>query len=40
MAASSRSNAWAVGDYPVGLPPGNVWRTLMLHWNGTNWTRA
>ena len=37
VAATSSTNAWAVGDYstPAGQP-----RTLILHWNGTNWTRA
>jgi hypothetical protein len=36
VAATSASNAWAVGStYDHG-----VTRTLILHWNGTRWTRV
>jgi len=41
VSASSPSNAWAVGSYQ--LPPGGgpiTSKTLMLHWNGTDWTRS
>jgi hypothetical protein len=41
VAASSPSNAWAVGWYVLGHPhTGLTYKTLMLHWNGTNWTRS
>jgi hypothetical protein len=40
VAASSPSNAWAAGEYSTGQPPGNVWRTLMMHWNGSSWIRS
>lgn len=35
VAATSATNAWAVGEYQSG----DVYRTLMLHWDGTAWTR-
>lgn len=34
VAATSASNAWAVGNTTAGAP-GN--KTLILHWNGTAW---
>ena len=34
---SSASSAWAVGWYQTS---GGTDRTLMLHWNGTSWTRS
>jgi len=34
VAATSASNAWAVGS---SLGVGHL-RTLILHWNGTNWS--
>src|SRR5206468_11545257 len=36
VAASSASNAWAVGYYS----PGSWEQTLMEHWNGTAWKRV
>jgi len=36
VAATSPSNAWAVGSYSDG----GAQRTLVEHWNGTAWTRA
>jgi hypothetical protein len=33
VAATSATNAWAVGEYGTG----NGKRTLALHWNGTAW---
>ena len=39
VAASSRSNAWAVGSYDTGGLEGPAARTLMMHWNGSTWTR-
>jgi hypothetical protein len=35
VAATSSSNAWAVGDYYNGT----TFRTLIVHWNGTGWKR-
>ncbi len=35
VAATSASNAWAVGEYLDGT----ILRTLILHWNGTSWTK-
>jgi len=40
VAASSRSNAWAVGSYDTGGLEGPAPRTLMMHWNGSAWTRG
>ncbi len=37
VAVTSSSNAWAVGYY---LARRNTWKTLVLHWNGTLWTRT
>jgi hypothetical protein len=37
VAATSRTNAWAVGYYY--RPGGSSTRTLVLHWNGTAWKR-
>jgi hypothetical protein len=37
LSASSASNAWAVGWYETS---GGAGKTLMLHWNGTGWTRS
>jgi hypothetical protein len=36
VAATSPSNAWAVGQYGNGSQA----RTLILHWDGTAWTRV
>jgi hypothetical protein len=36
VAAASASNAWAVGHAGSGSAP----KVLMLHWNGTSWTRV
>ena len=37
VAATSSVNAWAVGDFkPHG---GSVYRSFVLHWNGTKWKR-
>jgi hypothetical protein len=36
VAATSPTNAWAVGYYVDGA---GHFRTLVLHWNGTGWTR-
>ena len=36
VTATSASNAWAVG----GTGQGNFGKTLILHWNGTAWTRV
>jgi len=35
VAATSRTNAWAVGFFAKGITE----RTLSLHWNGTVWKR-
>ena len=41
VAASSPSNAWAVGGTIFGHERTGLTRqTLMLHWNGTSWTRS
>ena len=37
VAATSASSAWAVGDISCGCGPGI---SLILHWNGTAWTRV
>ena len=39
MAATSASNAWAVGYYWTGTTSTQP-TTLTLHWNGTNWSRV
>jgi len=36
VAATSATNAWAVGDYTQGRSA----QTLILHWNGTAWTQV
>jgi len=36
VAATSASNAWAVGSYTTG----SGFRTLTLHWNGTTWKQV
>jgi hypothetical protein len=36
VAATSASNAWAVGQYQSGT----VLRTLIVHWNGKTWSRV
>jgi len=38
VAATSASNAWAVGFYDNGV--GTPYRTLIVHWNGTAWKRV
>jgi hypothetical protein len=39
--ASSATNAWAVGTYMLGSKTtGEVFKTLMLHWNGKTWSRG
>lgn len=40
VAASSRSDAWAVGSYDTGGLEGPAPRTLMMHWNGSTWARG
>jgi hypothetical protein len=37
VAATSPTNAWAVGDYTTGGPGGF---TVIEHWDGTAWTRV
>ena len=37
VSALSRADAWAVGDEDTFGPPGPVFKTLVLHWNGTKW---
>jgi len=37
VAATSGSNAWAVGSY---APPGARPRALILHWDGSTWTQV
>jgi hypothetical protein len=37
VSASSASNAWAVGYYQAA---DGSFRTLMMHWDGTHWTRS
>jgi hypothetical protein len=36
--AVSASDVWAVGDYATG--PTSSYRTLILHWDGTAWSRV
>ncbi|HET7247456.1 MAG TPA: hypothetical protein VFJ07_21780 [Streptosporangiaceae bacterium] len=36
VAATTATNAWAVGDYGTGTGT----RTLALHWDGSAWTQA
>ena len=36
VAATTATNAWAVGDYNTGTGT----RTLALHWDGSAWTQA
>jgi len=38
--ALSRSDAWAVGSYDTGRGTRISAKTLVLHWNGTNWTQV
>ena len=40
VAATSTSNAWAVGQYYYLNGETQVYRTLVLHWNGTKWTKV
>jgi hypothetical protein len=41
VAAISPANAWAVGNYYNGREgSGEGYRTLILHWNGTEWKRV
>jgi hypothetical protein len=41
VSANSPSNAWAVGSYQLPPSGGTITsKTLMLHWNGTDWTRS
>jgi len=41
VSASSPSNAWAAGSYQLPPSGGTITsKTLMLHWNGTDWTRS
>jgi hypothetical protein len=37
VTATTPSSAWAVGSYPNSS---FVQTTLILHWNGTKWSRA
>jgi hypothetical protein len=37
IAAISTADVWAVGSYAA---PGGGWRPLLLHWDGTSWTRT
>ena len=37
VSSPSPSSAWAVGSYPNSS---FVQTTLILHWNGTKWSRA
>src|SRR5262249_43966341 len=39
VSAVSGSDAWAVGDY-ASLPNANEPRTMILHWNGTAWSKV
>jgi hypothetical protein len=36
VAATSATDAWAVGNYSSGSASG----TLILHWNGSAWTQV
>jgi hypothetical protein len=38
VTAVSRTNAWAVGQFKNNKT--GAWRTLILHWNGSRWSRA
>ena len=38
VSAAADNDAWAVGSYRVNNTSNDV--TLVLHWNGTRWTRA
>ena len=38
VSAVSATDAWAVGDYLNRA--GGGWRTLIVHWDGTSWTRV
>jgi len=40
VSAVSASNVWAVGFYGRITAQGGVDKPLILHWNGTRWTRA
>jgi hypothetical protein len=37
VSALSQADAWAVGDEDTFGPPDPVFKTLVLHWNGTKW---
>jgi hypothetical protein len=39
VAAVSPDNVWAVGNYAFRRGNGFIGRSLILHWNGTSWTR-
>jgi hypothetical protein len=39
VSAQSSSDAWAVGQYFTSSP-GGKWATLILHWNGTAWSKV
>jgi hypothetical protein len=38
VSANSATDAWAVGIY--GNSTTRAFETLVLHWNGTSWSRA
>jgi hypothetical protein len=38
VSADSATDAWAVGDY--GNPTTRAGETLVLHWNGTSWSKV
>jgi hypothetical protein len=40
VAATSPTNAWAVGSSYTGKDTGKDIKTLILHWNGKSWTKA
>ena len=39
VSAASATNAWAVGTY-VAIGPAGLFRTLIVHWDGTKWSRV
>jgi hypothetical protein len=40
VTAVSATNAWAVGQYCVSSCSSRVFRSLILHWDGTAWSRV
>src|SRR5262249_47180286 len=40
VSADSPADAWAAGDYCIPTSACNTRKTLILHWNGTAWSKV